>query len=144
MGRRKVRSQLDAIDQINITPLMDLMCMLMVVFMITAPLLENGVDVTPPTMNAEEIDTDKLIKNLTINRDGVLTYENTRVTPRELLETLRTLQQRSPDAVLLLRADGSRSYNEVIEVMRTIRESGFRNVQLVTLSEATNKPLSRK
>jgi len=139
MSRRKVRSQLDAMDQINITPLMDLMCMLMVVFMITAPLLENGVDVTPPTMNAEELNAEKNIKNLTINRDGILTYENVRVTQRELLDTLRTLQQNSPSAMLLLRADGSRSYNEVIQVMRTIRDSGFRNVQLVTLSEASER-----
>lgn len=139
MGRRKVRSQLDAMDQINITPLMDLMCMLMVVFMITAPLLENGVDVTPPTMNADELNAEKNIKNLTINRDGVLTYENVRVTQRELLDTVRTLQQRSPDAMRLLRADGSPSYNEAIQVMRTIRESGFRNVQLVTWSEASER-----
>ena len=137
MSRRKVRSQLDTMDQINITPLLDLTFMLLIVFMITTPLLENGIDVTPPTMSAEELNSEKVTRNLTITRDGVLTYENTPITQRELLETLRTLQQRSPDAMLLLRADGSRSYNEVIQVMRTIRESGFRNVQLVTLSDAS-------
>ena len=135
MGRRKVRSQLDAMDQINITPLLDLTFMLLIVFMITTPLLENGVDVTPPSMNAEEINVEKLTKNLTITRDGELTYENAPVTRQELLDALRALQQNSPDAQLLLRADGSRSYKEVIEVMRTIRDSGFRNVQLVTLSD---------
>ena len=135
MGRRKVRSQLDAMDQINITPLLDLTFMLLIVFMITTPLMENGIDVTPPTMNAEELQTDKVTKNLTITKDGLLTYENTQITQRELLDTLRMLQQSSPDAQLLLRADGSRSYSEVIQVMKTIRESGFRNVQLVTLSD---------
>ena len=135
MGRRKVRSQLDAMDQINITPLLDLTFMLLIVFMITTPLMENGIDVTPPTMNAEELQTDKVTKNLTITKDGLLTYENTQVTQQELLDTLRMLQQSSPDAQLLLRADGSRSYSEVIQVMKTIRESGFRNVQLVTLSD---------
>ena len=135
MGRRKVRSQLDAMDQINVTPLLDLTFMLLIVFMITTPLMENGIDVTPPTMNAEELQTDKVTKNLTITKDGLLTYENTQVTQQELLDTLRMLQQSSPDAQLLLRADGSRSYSEVIQVMKTIRESGFRNVQLVTLSD---------
>lgn len=135
MGRRKVRSQLDAMDQINITPLLDLTFMLLIVFMITTPLMENGIDVTPPTMNAEELQVDKVTKNLTITKDGLLTYENTQVTQQELLDTLRLLQQNSPDAQLLLRADGSRSYSEVIQVMKTIRESGFRNVQLVTLSD---------
>ena len=140
MGRRKVRSQLDAMDQINITPLLDLTFMLLIVFMITTPLMENGIDVTPPTMNAEELQTDKVTKNLTITKDGLLTYENTQITQRELLDTLRMLQQSSPDAQLLLRADGSRSYSEVIQVMKTIRESGFRNVQLVTLSDGRTEP----
>ncbi len=134
-----MRSQLDAIDQINITPLLDLTFMLLIVFMITTPLMENGIDVTPPTMNADKIDTEKVVRNLTITRDGILTYEKTPVTPKELLETLKTLQQNSPDAVLLLRADGSRSYSEVIAVMKTIRESGFKNVQLVTLSDGKEK-----
>ena len=139
MARQKMRSQLDAIDQINITPLLDLTFMLLIVFMITTPLMENGIDVTPPTMNADKINTEKVTKNLTITRDGLLTYEKTPVTPKELLETLKTLQHTTPDAVLLLRADGSRSYSEVIEVMKTIRESGFKNVQLVTLSDGKEK-----
>lgn len=90
-------------------------------------------------MNADKIDTEKVTRNLTITRDGILTYEKTPVTPRELLETLKALQQNSPNAVLLLRADGSRSYSEVIAVMKTIRESGFKNVQLVTLSDGKEK-----
>lgn len=139
MARKKMRSQLDAIDQINITPLLDLTFMLLIVFMITTPLMENGIDVTPPTMNADKIDTEKVMRNLTINRDGILTYEKNTVTTRELLATLKTLQQTNPDAVLLLRADGSRAYSEVIEVMKTIRESGFKNVQLVTLSDGKEK-----
>ena len=139
MARKKMRSQLDAIDQINITPLLDLTFMLLIVFMITTPLMENGIDVTPPTMNADKIDTEKVTKNLTITRDGELTYEKHKVTPAELLATLKTLQSSNPDAVLLLRADGSRSYSEVIDVMKTIRESGFKNVQLVTLSDGKEK-----
>lgn len=139
MSRKKVRSQLDAIDQINITPLLDLTFMLLIVFMITTPLMENGIDVTPPTMNADKINTEKVTRNLTITRDGLLTYEKIKVTPAELLATLKTLQASDPDAVLLLRADGSRSYSEVIAVMDTIRKSGFKNIQLVTLSEGKGK-----
>ncbi|MBR7144801.1 MAG: biopolymer transporter ExbD [Lentisphaeria bacterium] len=139
MARKKMRSQLEAMDEINITPLLDLTFMLLIVFMITTPLMENGIDVTPPTMNADKIDSEKITRNLTITRDGILTYEKKPVTPAELLTTLKTLQASNPDAVLLLRADGSRSYSEVIEVMKTIRESGFKNVQLVTLSDGKEK-----
>ena len=139
MARKKMRSQLDAIDEINVTPLLDLTFMLLIVFMITTPLMENGIDVTPPTMNADKIKTEKVTRNLTINRDGIWTYEKQPITPKELLATLKTLQASTPDAVLLLRADGSRSYSEVIEVMKTIRESGFKNIQLVTLSDGREK-----
>lgn len=139
MARKKMRSQLEAMDEINITPLLDLTFMLLIVFMITTPLMENGIDVTPPTMNADKIDAEKITRNLTITRDGILTYEKKPVTPAELRTTLKTLQASNPDAVLLLRADGSRSYSEVIEVMKTIRESGFKNVQLVTLSDGKEK-----
>jgi biopolymer transport protein ExbD len=107
--------------------------------MITTPLMENGIDVTPPTMNADKINTEKVTRNLTITRDGILTYEKTPITTKDLLAALQALQQSNPDAVLLLRADGSRSYSEVIEVMKTIRESGFKNVQLVTLSDGKNQ-----
>ena len=139
MARQKMRSQLDAIDQINITPLLDLTFMLLIVFMITTPLMENGIDVTPPTMNADKINTEKVTRNLTITRDGLLTYEKSKITPAELLATLKTLQASDPEAILLLRADGSRSYSEVITVMDTIRKSGFKNVQLVTLSDGKEK-----
>ena len=135
MARKKMRSQLDAIDQINITPLLDLTFMLLIVFMITTPLMENGIDVTPPTMNADQLPTEKTMRNLTITVDGKLMYEKQPISEAELLLTLKNLQRTDPNSVLLLRADGSREYKEVINVMKIIRDSGFKNVQLVTLSD---------
>ena len=134
-----MRSQLDAIDQINITPLLDLTFMLLIVFMITTPLMENGIDVTPPTMNADQLPTEKTMRNLTITVDGKLMYEKQPISEAELLLTLKNLQRTDPNSVLLLRADGSREYKEVINVMKIIRDSGFKNVQLVTLSDGREK-----
>ena len=139
MARKKMRSQLDAIDQINITPLLDLTFMLLIVFMITTPLMENGIDVTPPTMNADQLPTEKTMRNLTITVDGKLMYEKQPISEAELLLTLKNLQRTDPNSVLLLRADGSREYKEVINVMKIIRDSGFKNVQLVTLSDGKEK-----
>ena len=137
MARKKMRSQLEAIDQINITPLLDLTFMLLIVFMITTPLMENGIDVTPPTMNADKLPTEKTMRSLTITKNGTLTYEKQPISEAELLRTLQNLQRTDPSAVLLLRADGEREYKEVINIMRIIRDSGFKNVQLVTLSDGT-------
>lgn len=139
MARKKMRSQLDAIDQINITPLLDLTFMLLIVFMITTPLMENGIDVTPPSMNADQLPTERVMRNLTITREGKLMYEKMPISEAELLATLKNLQSTDPDSVLLLRADGSREYKEVIGVMKIIRDSGFKNVQLVTLSDGSEK-----
>ena len=139
MARKKMRSQLEAIDQINITPLLDLTFMLLIVFMITTPLMENGIDVTPPTMNADKLPTEKTMRSLTITKNGTLTYEKQPITEAELLRTLQNLQRTEPNAVLLLRADGEREYKEVINIMRIIRDSGFKNVQLVTLSDGTEQ-----
>ena len=134
-----MRSQLEAIDQINITPLLDLTFMLLIVFMITTPLMENGIDVTPPTMNADKLPTEKTMRSLTITKNGTLTYEKQPISEAELLKTLQNLQRTEPNAVLLLRADGEREYKEVINVMRIIQDSGFKNVQLVTLSDGTEQ-----
>jgi biopolymer transport protein ExbD len=139
MARKKMRSQLEAIDQINITPLLDLTFMLLIVFMITTPLMENGIDVTPPTMNADKLPIEKTMRSLTITKNGSLTYEKQPISEAELLRTLQNLQRTDPSAVLLLRADGKREYKEVINVMRIIRDSGFKNVQLVTLSDGTEQ-----
>ena len=139
MARKKMRSQLDAIDEINVTPLLDLTFMLLIVFMITTPLMENGIDVTPPTMNADQLPTEKTMRNLTITVDGKLMYEKQPISEAELLLTLKNLQRTDPNSVLLLRADGSREYKEVINVMKIIRDSGFKNVQLVTLSDGREK-----
>ena len=139
MARKKMRSQLEAIDQINITPLLDLTFMLLIVFMITTPLMENGIDVTPPTMNADKLPTEKTMRSLTITKNGTLTYEKQPISEAELLKTLQNLQRTEPSAVLLLRADGEREYKEVINIMRIIRDSGFKNVQLVTLSDGTEQ-----
>ena len=139
MARKKMRSQLEAIDQINITPLLDLTFMLLIVFMITTPLMENGIDVTPPTMNADKLPTEKTMRSLTITKNGTLTYEKQPISEAELLKTLQNLQRTEPNAVLLLRADGEREYKEVINIMRIIRDSGFKNVQLVTLSDGKEK-----
>ena len=109
--------------------------MLLIVFMITTPLMENGIDVTPPTMNADKLPTEKTMRSLTITKNGTLTYEKQPISEAELLRTLQNLQRTDPSAVLLLRADGEREYKEVINIMRIIRDSGFKNVQLVTLSD---------
>jgi biopolymer transport protein ExbD len=135
VARKKFRSQLDAIDEINMTPLIDLTFLLLIIFMITAPLMEYGMDVSPPQMNAEKLPEDNT-KTVNMDKSGQLILDNRPVSEEELLNQLQLLQQSSPKTVLLVRADGSRPYSDIIKLMKTIKNSGFINISLVTSAEA--------
>jgi biopolymer transport protein ExbD len=135
VARKKFRSQLDAIDEINMTPLIDLTFLLLIIFMITAPLMEYGMDVSPPQMNAEKLPEDNT-KTVNMDKSGQLIFDNRPVSEEELLNQLQLLQQSSPKTVLLVRADGSRPYSDIIKLMKTIKNSGFINISLVTSAEA--------
>ncbi len=136
--RKRERSQLAAIDQINMTPLLDLTFLLLIVFMITMPLMEYGTAVNPPEMNASKLPEENFC-SVTLKADGKLDYEKTTVTRARLMENLKKLKASSPKTVLLVRADGSCSYNDVIELMKDIKNSGFTNISLVTQAERTGK-----
>ena len=123
-------------DQINVTPLLDLTFMLLIVFMITTPLLEYAIDVSPPAMNADPRPDENTV-NISLNKRGEITYDKQSVSPQELLANLQKLYINTPRAVILISADGTRSYNDVIELMNTIKKAGFTNVSLITSAEAT-------
>ena len=137
MGRRKTRSQLDAIDEINMTPLIDLTFLLLIIFMITAPLLEYGGDDSPPDVNAATL-PDKNTATVNLDRRGQIIYNRVSVSSDELLLDLTRLYETNPKTVILVRADGSREYREVMELMKLVTKSGFTNVSLVTQAEGND------
>lgn len=132
--RKRSRSQMVAIDQINVTPLLDLTFLLLIVFMITMPLMEYGTSVNPPEMNGSELPDDNF-KTVNLTKKGTILYDNDPVTREELLKLLNELKATAPKTALLLRADGEQQYREVIDLMTTIRRAGFENVTLVTRAE---------
>lgn len=136
--RKRERSQLAAIDQINMTPLLDLTFLLLIVFMITMPLMEYGTAVNPPEMNASKL-PEESFRSVTLKADGRLDYEKSAMTRDQLLAVLKQLKAESPKTVLLVRADGSCSYDDVIALMRDIKNSGFTNISLVTQAERSGK-----
>jgi biopolymer transport protein ExbD len=128
------RSQLTTIGDINMTPLIDLTFLLLIVFMITAPLLEYGVDVTPPEMNAEPLpEEDSRIVNL--NRKGEIVFNKRTVNLNDLLLELTALSKSNPRLTVLVRADEDRKYREVMELMKVVRAAGIQQISLVTQSE---------
>ena len=132
--RKPRRPPMAAIDQINVTPLLDLTFLLLIAFMITMPLMEYGTRIDPPAMNSDQLPTEDF-KSVTLTREGTILYDRDAVTRDELVEKLRTLKATNSKTSLLLRADGTRSYKDVIELMALIRSSGFADVTLVTQAE---------
>ena len=136
MRRRKHRrSAMAAMDEINITPLLDLTFILLIVFMISMPLMEYGTKINPPEMNSDELPVDT-VKSISITEKGTIMFGRDAVTKEELVERLKALKASDPKTDLLLRADGSRKYDDVISLMALIRSTGFTDVILVTQAES--------
>jgi len=123
-----------AIDQINITPLLDLTFLLLIAFMITMPLMEYGTNVKPPAMNSDTLPDENVI-NLTLTKSGTFMIGQEAVDRDELVRRLEILSSQNPKPQLLIRGDGERSYNEVMELLSIARNAGFSDATLVTQAE---------
>ena len=131
------RFPVTAYDQINLTNLIDTLFFLLIIFMITAPLLEYSVDVTPPEMNADPIKPDNDSKIINVKADGSIVYDRETVSEAELQIILSRIEQQSGrETTIFLRGDRDLNYGKVMNVMRLIRAAGFRNVNLVMQEEA--------
>ena len=135
MRRRRTRTPMAAIDQINVTPLLDLTFLLLIAFMITMPLMEYGTSINPPEMNSEKLPEENFI-SVTLTKDGTVMLDKEAVSRADLEKQLRILSEKKPRPQLLLRGDGSRTYNDVIELLALVRNSGFVDATLVTQAES--------
>ena len=134
--RRRFQSR--TYDEINITPLMDTVFFLLIIFMITAPLLEYSIDVSPPKMEAAEIKADDYTKVIHVTKDKIIQFEQKKnISMAELLQRLNELKQsrNSRKYKFYLRADRDLRYGDVIDVFKTIKKAGFADISLVTETE---------
>ncbi len=130
-NKAQSRSQLTAINQINVTPLIDLFCLLLIVFMLVVPLLEYSVDVTPPSYNANPLPEDKNSVVVNLNKSGELVLDKQVLTHQQLTDVLRVKNK----PIVFLRADGTRSYSDVMKAMKAIKEAGVKDISLLTIQE---------
>ena len=117
--------------EINVTPLVDVMLVLLVVFMVTAPLLTVGVPVDLPQTAALPINEPKEPTVITVNKDGAVFIQETSIPIDTLVSRLQAITGSNPDAVLYVRGDKDVNYGKVLEVMSLISNAGFRKVSLV-------------
>lgn len=117
--------------EINVTPFVDVMLVLLIVFMVTAPLLTVGVEVDLPKTKAGQINADAAPLVVSIKPDGVLYLQETEVESDKLVPRLRAISEANPDVRIFVRGDAAVAYGEVLGVMGRIQAAGFERVALV-------------
>lgn len=132
--RRRRESKLSLVTDVQLTSFMDMSFLLLIVFLLTAPILEYGTDVSPPQMNAKPVETDNSVI-VTLNAKGKVVFQKEEVTLATLGRKLAFMGEARPELTVLIRADQKRSYGQVVEVMKVVRAARIRNVSLVTEAE---------
>jgi biopolymer transport protein TolR len=131
MERREIKIQ-SMLSEINVTPLVDVMLVLLIIFMVTAPMLKMGVDVDLPKTKAKEIPSREERLVLTLRKDQSIYLDRYKIKREELKSRLRQILQRRINQELFLRADKSLPYGYVVEVLTDIREAGVKRLGMVT------------
>ncbi|MBI4402337.1 MAG: biopolymer transporter ExbD [Nitrospirae bacterium] len=117
--------------EINVIPLVDVVLVLLVIFMVTAPMLYRGIDIKLPTSTSNTIKPEERIV-LTIERDQKLYLDKDPVSVAQLELKLRALKERNADVSVYLRADRSIPYGTVVQVMDGVKRSGIEKLGMVT------------
>ena len=119
-------------SDINVTPFVDVMLVLLIVFMVTAPMLTVGVPVNLPDSNADSLPDDKEPLTLTINSKGEIFIQKTKVGFSELIPKLLAISKNRTDTRIYVRGDKNINYGRVLEIMGTLSGAGFSKVALIS------------
>ncbi|MBI5075098.1 MAG: ExbD/TolR family protein [Nitrospirae bacterium] len=117
------------LSEINVTPFVDVMLVLLVIFMVTAPLMQQGVDVNLPKAKGKELPPDERI-SLVIKRDRTVYMNDTPVSMAEMKQKLIAVSKLNPN--VFLKADKDVPYGLVVEVMGEIKEAGIEKLGMIT------------
>ena len=131
-GRRGRRRAVMA--EINVTPMVDVMLVLLIIFMVSAPLLTVGVPIDLPQTKAKSLDNDKEPLTVSVNTKGEVWLQNSTIKIEELVPKLRAITQArgGQDERIYVRGDKAVDYGTVMRVMGRLSAAGFRRVALVT------------
>jgi biopolymer transport protein TolR len=134
MARRTSIVGLHQISEINMTPLIDLTFLLLITFIITFPLLEQGIPVNLPRGKAQDIDQQNS-RTISINHEGKLFLDHNAVAEEDLARQMNDLGAANPDTIVMVRGDEKVPYGRVAAVMRLLHAAKIAKVALVTQAE---------
>lgn len=135
MARRTSIKPLREITEINMTPLIDLTFLLLITFIITMPLVEQGIPINLPKGKARDMDQTKS-RVITLDAEGRIYLDKAAISIAQLGEDMKALAQGEPELTVMVRADEKLAYGKVVEVMRTLSDAQVTRLGLVTTPDA--------
>ncbi|WP_370318548.1 protein TolR [Oricola sp.] len=135
-GRRGRRGRSKALmSEINVTPFVDVMLVLLIIFMVAAPLLTVGVPIDLPETRASALNSDTQPITISIRDNGEIYIQETAIPIDEVVPKLEAIAETGYDERIYIRGDQNADYGTIMQVMGRINQAGFKNLGLVTLQE---------
>jgi biopolymer transport protein TolR len=137
-GGRRRRRTARPMSEINVTPMVDVMLVLLIIFMVTAPLLTVGVPIELPKSEAQQLEGDKEPLTITVDPEGKIFLQDTEIKLDEIVPKLTAIAKNGYEERIFVRGDRRVNYGVVMQIMGTISGAGFRKLALV--SDLEDKP----
>ena len=137
-SRRARRRSARPMSEINVTPMVDVMLVLLIIFMVTAPLLTVGVPIELPKSEAKQLEGDKEPLTISVDPEGKIFLQETELQIDEIVPKLTAIAKNGYDERIFVRGDRRVNYGVVMRVMGTISAAGFRRIALI--SDLEDKP----
>ena len=134
-GRRRARRRHTPMAEINVTPLVDVMLVLLIIFMVTAPLLTVGVPIDLPETQAKPLEGDTEPVTISVGADGEIFLQDNEVTAEQLVATLQAIAAGGLNERIYVRGDRAADYGTVMRVMGRLNAAGYKRIGLVTVEE---------
>jgi biopolymer transport protein TolR len=129
--------------EINVVPLVDVVLVLLIIFMVTAPMMNQGLEVELPATNSSALKQTDEVLVLTVTRESKLYLDEFEVEINTLAAKIKNIVGRNPQTKIYLRADKSVPYGVIVQVMAQTREAGIQNLGMVTEPEQVTAPERR-
>lgn len=131
-SRRQGRGRYSPMAEINVTPMVDVMLVLLIVFMIAAPLLTVGVPIQLPETKAKQLNSTKEPLTVSVTSEGKIFLQDNEIPLEEIVPKLMAISQSGFEERIFIRGDRSVDYGQVMRVMARISAAGFKSIGLVT------------
>jgi biopolymer transport protein TolR len=134
-GHRRRGRHHAMMSEINVTPMVDVMLVLLIIFMVAAPLLTVGVPIDLPKTEAKALNSETQPITVSINHEGKVYIQETEIPLKEIVAKLQAIAKTGYDERIYVRGDKDADYGTVMQVMARISAAGYHNLGLVTLQE---------